>query len=921
DYSLLFVITFKQKSMESETVSSQRKQQNFLAEKENSAPSASVADAVKDKVHRAVPVVTVSDADDQPEAGSSSLYSLIRKRKQEQPEAKTPNKFASSSKPDRVIKVNENKEQKQEEKTAEDADAPPAGGLVAAMRQKLLAAQAQSCSISAVAKVHRSEQKKDDAGLAEQIPIVEENFIDFDSIEPTEESEAAEKVKNDEEPDIIKPTEESEAAEKVKNDEEPDLTEPIEESNAEKVKNDEEPGVTEPIEEESEAADKVENDEEPDVTEPIEEESEAAEKVDNEPMDAIAAATEAGETAASTTKSQEADLEVVGDVVVEDRQRSDSCGSFDRMLMTEMPNVFYAGGANCQVEKSPAVLPPLRPMEAGSVETRTPENRAIRALKREDISSFQQQQQQQQPTPQHDFRSPCKQTVSPSRTPPITIEQYRQSQQALLTQWESAPTGAPTSPTSQLADEGVALTGDLKERLDRLEQLVMLEESVLRQASKARPLCTTASQSVETCRILLLAGERRRHYLAEAARLKEQLRQLESAEDAVSIASSASSSTAAAASAHAIGASFELLATLTVSGLRLSLTQLPLMPHHWRHHFACLLLCPEGRVIATELVSATLPDAVSSSKPVMLEIPNCVSVNQLKYNFQIMLSIYWMPALDDPASSSGSGSLLSAASPAAGSAVSHVKRRRLLNFSFNSGAVSRSPSIKSALTGGKNSASAGASATAASMLASLEQAEAAGFQLVGETCLQLRDIVGATAEADAAAASLLTLRRPSTTSSSASTAACPLATQLAARCQIRVTPSPRASLSGYVSWHRVVGDLAAWARLWTVLTPERLRAWSQPEDSEQGLPCLQSVDLTRCPSNQIVGIAPEEVCVRRHTLSLRLAGSASQTDNLLLLNCESRDQRLVWCAALNAAMQQLRNWGLGLGSEPAVERD
>ncbi|PAA65404.1 hypothetical protein BOX15_Mlig011441g2 [Macrostomum lignano] len=570
-------------------------------------------------------------------------------------------------------------------------------------------------------------------------------------------------------------------------------------------------------------------------------------------MDAIAGATEAGETAASTTKSQEADLEVVGDGVVKDRQRSDSSGSFDRMLMTEMPNVFCAGDANSLVEKSPAVLPPLRPMEAGSVETRTPENRAIRALKREDISSFQQQQQQ--PTPQHDFRSPCKQTVSPSRTPPITIEQYRQSQQALLTQWESAPTRGPTSPTSQLADEGVALTGDLKERLDRLEQLVMLEESVLRQASKARPLCTTASQSVETCRILLLAGERRRHYLAEAARLKEQLRQLESAEDAVSIASSASSSTAAAASAHAIGASFELLATLTVSGLRLSLTQLPLMPHHWRHHFACLLLCPEGRVIATELVSATLPDAVSS-KPVMLEIPNCVSVNQLKYNFQIMLSIYWMPALDDPASSSGSGSLLSAASPAAGSAVSHVKRRRLLNFSFNSGAVSRSPSIKSALIGGKNSASAGASATAASMLASLEQAEAAGFQLVGETCLQLRDSVGATAEADAAAASLLTLRRPSTTSSSASTAACPLATQLAARCQIRVTPSPRASLSGYVSWHRVVGDLAAWARLWTVLTPERLRAWSQPEDSEQGLPCLQSVDLTRCPSDQTVGLAP-----------------------------------------------------------------
>uniref|UniRef100_A0A1I8JPC1 snRNP core protein D1 n=1 Tax=Macrostomum lignano TaxID=282301 RepID=A0A1I8JPC1_9PLAT len=145
-----------------------------------------------------------------------------------------------------------------------------------------------------------------------------------------EDSEAAEKVENDEEHDVTELIEEPEAAE-VKNDEEPDLTEPIEESDAEKVKNDEEPGVTEPIEEESEAADKVKNDEEPDVTEPIEEESEAAEKVDNEPMDAIAGATEAGETAASTTKSQEADLEVVGDGVVKDRQRSDSSGSFDRM--------------------------------------------------------------------------------------------------------------------------------------------------------------------------------------------------------------------------------------------------------------------------------------------------------------------------------------------------------------------------------------------------------------------------------------------------------------------------------------------------------------------------------------------------------------------------------------------------------------
>uniref|UniRef100_A0A1I8FH30 Anillin domain-containing protein n=1 Tax=Macrostomum lignano TaxID=282301 RepID=A0A1I8FH30_9PLAT len=523
-----------------------------------------------------------------------------------------------------------------------------------------------------------------------------------------------------------------------------------------------------------------------------------------------------------------------GDVLSKIANEATSCGSFDRMLMTEMPNVSSAGGANCQGDPS---------------------------LEAEDILQLPQQQQQQQPTPQHDFRSPCKQTLSSSIV---------RVSRALLTQWESASNWCPTSPTSQLADWVVALTGDLKERLDRLEQLVMLEESVLRQApARPGPLCTTASQSVETCRILLLAGrERRRHYLGRGRPPQEQTAAAGIRRDAVSIASSASSSTAAAASAHAIAPVLSWLATLT----RIAPEPDPAAADasSLRHHFACLLLCPEGRVIATELVSATLPDAVSSSKPVMLEIPNCVSVNQLKYNFQIMLSIYWMPALDDPAAAVAPAACCQPRLPCRW--LRRVAREARVDFLVQFAAVSplRRERQSTARTHASQLSRWRICYPAASMLASLEQAEAAGFQLVGETCLQLRDIVGATAEADAAAASLLTLRRPSTTSFVvASTAACPLATQLGrslarAACPLRVL-------------HRVVGDLAAWARLWTVLNPGAARGpGSQPEDSEQGLPCLQS----------IVGIAPEEVCVRRHTLSLRLAGSASQTDNLLLLNCE-----------------------------------
>ncbi|GIY60433.1 anillin [Caerostris extrusa] len=125
---------------------------------------------------------------------------------------------------------------------------------------------------------------------------------------------------------------------------------------------------------------------------------------------------------------------------------------------------------------------------------------------------------------------------------------------------------------------------------------------------------------------------------------------------------------------------------------------------------------------------------------------------------------------------------------------------------------------------------------------------------------------------------------------------------------------------GFLTMFEDVSGFGAWHRRWCSLNGHLLSYWKYP-DEESKKNAMGAIDLRQCVTRE-VRVVPRDICARPHTFQLVQVRPRqkedrdtliSQSGDTLtttrrLLSADTKEERERWCARLNDALSNVRQW-------------
>ncbi|KAL1501045.1 hypothetical protein ABEB36_006447 [Hypothenemus hampei] len=399
---------------------------------------------------------------------------------------------------------------------------------------------------------------------------------------------------------------------------------------------------------------------------------------------------------------------------------------------------------------------------------------------------------------------------------------------------------------------------EVAKKIALVQEEVNRQQNIIAQTSQALNLCSStlefsgSTEQVEAEKVLLVATHRRQAALHELQRLKVE------------------GTVRPKSGTHSQNVPLEK-GTLTISNILLPLknkyvTALAAAGGKG-HHIVCLIKCGE-QVVPTKLVSTVATNAMNPD--VDLCIPGTVTLKNVNSDFAVTFEVYCLQAEEE--------------------FLPHDVKYHINKKPFKGLLTPKKSKQESRLHRPPKESPGGPQVVRTS-----------SFSLMGYVVFSVQNYN----------------KRVWTLNNTPSMSPLEGSVEMKITCDLAISVEHRAFLTMFED----ISGFGAWHRRWCLLKGDTLSYWKYPEDEKNMVP-IDSIDLKSCITKS-VGPVSREICARLHTFLLESERPARPQDkNTLvvvkngdktiirhLMSADTKEERIEWCAKLNATLIALKKSG------------